>query len=136
MKFKSSNIGKSKLRREQFNRNQNKSQFKGAKSLSKRIIAERVGGITAKNIDNECERLGCLIGVDEFIATIMYHVKFARDTRPYTFNDDVIIGILDRIKDLQVKFESGLITPKEYLELLEEIDAQIIEGIDNYKQFK
>ncbi|MFQ6724136.1 MAG: hypothetical protein ACLRFE_02245 [Clostridia bacterium] len=134
MKFRNSFEGKAQLRREQFNRSQNKSQFGGKKSLSKRIIADRVGGITKDNIDDEIECLGCMIKSDEVLAQIMYHIKFARDTRPSTFNDEIIIGILDRIKDLQVKFVSGLITAKEHVECLEEIDTQIMEFIDNRRQ--
>ena len=134
MKFRNSFEGKSKLRREQFNRSQNKSQFGGKKSLSKRIIEERVGGITKNNIDNEVERLGCMVKTDEILGQIMYHIKFARDTRPSTFNDEMIMGILDRIKDLQVKLTAGKITEKEHVECLEEIDAQIVEFIDNRRQ--
>ncbi|MBQ7798839.1 MAG: hypothetical protein IJ458_00620 [Clostridia bacterium] len=130
MKYRNSFEGKAQLRRQEFNRSQIKSRFNGKKSLSKRIIAERVGGITKNNIDNEVERLGCMVKSDEILAQIMYHIRFAKDTRPSTFNDDVIMGILDRIKDLQVKFVSGLITAKEHVEILEEIDAQIVEFID------
>ena len=127
---------KCRLRRQQMLNSQNKSQHKGKKSLSKRIIKERVGGITADNINNECERLGCMIRVDELTVTIMYHIKFGRDTRPSTFNDDVIMGILDRIKDLQVKFLAGIITAQEHVEILEDMDAQIMGKLDNYKQCK
>ena len=136
MKLKNSNIGKAQLRREQFNRNQNKSQFKGKKSLSKRIIAERVGGITADNINDEYERLGCMIRVEELTAAIMYHLKFGRDTRPSIFNDDVIMGFWVRIKDLQVKFLAGIITAQGHVEILEDMDAQIMGRLDNYKQSK
>lgn len=135
MKLKSSNIGKAKLRREQFNRSQNKVNFK-SKSLSSRIIEKRVKSITANNIDVECERLACLTKVDELLATIMYHIKFARDARPYTFDDDVIIGVLDRIKDLQIKFAEGIISAKQHVECLEEIDAQIMKQINNWEQCK
>ncbi len=127
---------KNKLRRQQLMNKQNRSQPMGKKSLSKRIIAERVGGITADNINNECERLGCMIKVDELTVTIMYHIKFGRDTRPSVFNDDVIMGILDRIKDLQVKFLAGIITAQEHVEILEDMDAQIMGKLDNYKQCK
>lgn len=134
MKLKNSNIGKAQLRRQEFNRSQTKSQFNGKKSLSKRIIEERVSGITKDNIDNEIERLGCMVKTDEILAQIMYHIRFAKDTRPSTFNDEMIMGILDRIKDLQFKFTTGVITAKEHLEYLEEIDTQIIEFIDNRRQ--
>ena len=137
MKGYNSNIGKAQLRCEQFNRSQNKSQFKGKKSsLNKRIIGERAKGITAKNIEDECDRLGCMIETDELTAAIMYYLKFGRDARPSLFNDDMILGILDRIKDLQVKFLSGIITAREQLEILEDMEAQIIERLDNYKQLK
>ena len=125
---------KCQLRRMQLMNKQNKSQQIGKKSLSKRIIAERVGGITKNNIDNEIERLACMVKSDEILAQIMYHIRFAKDTRPSTFNDDVIMGILDKIKDLQVKFTTGIITEKEYIECLEEIDTQIMEFIDNRRQ--
>ena len=127
---------KCRLRRQQMLNIQNKSQHKGKKSLSKRIIKERVGGITADNINNECERLGCMIKVDELTGTIIYHIKFGRDTRPSVFNDDVIMGILDRIKDLQAKFLAGIITAQEHVEILEDMDAQIMGRLDNYKQCK
>lgn len=125
---------KCQLRRMQLMNKQNKSQQIGKKSLSKRIIAERVNGITADNIDNEMENLACVVKTDEMLAQIMYHIRFAKDTRPSTFNDEVIMGILDRIKDLQVKFTTGLITSKEHFECLEEIDTQIIEFIDSRRQ--
>ena len=134
MKYRNSFEGKAQLRRQEFNRSQIKSQFNGKKSLSKRIIAERVDGITKNNIDNEIERIGCMVKTDEMLAQIIYHIKFARDTRPSTFNDDIIMGILDRIKDLQVKFTTGVITAKEHVECLEEIDKQILENIDNRTQ--
>lgn len=131
MKYRNSFEGKARLRRQEFSRSQAKSQFNGKKSLSKRIIAERVDGITKNNIDNEIESLGCMVKTDEILAQIMYHIRFAKDTRPSTFNDDIIMGILDRIKDLQVKFTTGIITAKEHVEYLEEIDKQIIEFIDS-----
>ena len=65
MKLHNSNIGKAQLRREQFNRSQSKSQFKGKKSLSKRIIEERVNGITADNIDKQVERLALEVEIGE-----------------------------------------------------------------------
>lgn len=134
MKLKNSNIGKAQLRREQFNRSQTKSQFKGKKSLSRRIIAERVGGITKDNVDYEIERLGCMVEIEELVATIVYHLKFGWDTRPSIFNEDMIFAIWDKIKDLQIEFDKGIITSKEHLECLEEIDTQIMEFIDNRTQ--
>ena len=125
---------KCQLRRQQLMNKQNKSQQISKRLLSKRIVEERVSGITKDNIDNEIERLGCMVKSDEILAQIMYHIKFARDTRPSTFNDEMILGILDRIKDLQIKFTSGVITAKEHVESLEEIDTQIVEFIDNRRQ--
>ena len=136
MKLYQSNRGRAQLRREQFNKSQTKSQFKGKKSMTKRIIEERVDGITADNIKDEYARLACMIDVDNLIATIMYHLKFGKDTRPSIFNEDVITGCWDRIKDLQVKFLAGVITAQEHVEILEEMDAEIMGKLDNYKQCK
>ena len=136
MKPYNTNVGKVKLRREQFNRAQTKSNNKGKKSLSKRIIAERVDGITKNNIDKEVESLTCVAQIDGKLADIMYHIKFGKDTKPSVFNDDVIIGVLERIKDLETKFLEGKITAKEHLELLEEIDAQIEEKLYTFEQCK
>jgi len=127
---------KCQLRRQQLMNKQNKSQFQGKKSLSKRIIAKSVDAITANNINDECESLGCMVKVEELTSTIMYHIRFGRDTRPSIFHDDAIIGVLDRLKDLQVKFDAGVISAQEHIEMLEEIDTQIIEKIDGYKQSK
>ena len=129
-------IDRNRLRRESLKNNQNKFQNRGKKSLSKRIIAERVNGITSQNIEAEFDRLAEAVLIDETTATIMYHIKFARDTRPWTFNDEMIMGILDRIKDLQVKFNTGTITAKEQLEILEDMDAEIMSRIDNWDKTK
>lgn len=127
---------KNKLRRQGLTSTQIKSQNRGKKSLSKRIIAERVGGITSQNIEAEFDRLAEAVLIDETTATIIYHLKFARDARPATFNDDVIEAVFDRIKDLQVKFLSGIITAKEQLEILKDIDAEIMSRIDNWDKTK
>ena len=127
---------RNRLRRESLKNKQNKFQNRGKKSLSKRIIAERVDGITSQNIEAEFDRLAEAVLIDETTATIMYHIKFARDARPVTFNDDVIEEIFDRIKDLQVKFLSGIITAKEQLEILKDIDAEIMSRIDNWDKTK
>ena len=129
-------IDRNRLRRESLKSKQNKFQNRGKKSLSKRIIAERVDGITSQNIEAEFDRLAEAVLIDETTATIMYHIKFARDARPVTFNDDVIMSILDRIKDLQVKFNTGTITAKEQLEILKDIDSEIMSRIDNWDKTK
>ena len=82
-------IDRNRLRRESLKNKQNKFQNRGKKSLSKRIIAERVDGITSQNIEAEFDRLAEAVLIDETTATILYHLKFARDARPATFNDDV-----------------------------------------------
>ena len=131
MKAYNSNVAKAKLRREQFNRSKNKSQFSGKKSLSKRIIAERVGGITKDNIDCEVENLGCMNRSDEVLAQIMYHIKFGMDTRPSTFDEDRIEMFLKEVKVLQTRLDKGDIDAKQYLDSLEGIDRQIMGIIDN-----
>ena len=127
---------RNRLRRESLKSNQNKVQNKGKRSLSKRFIEERANDITSQNIEAEFDRLAEAVLIDETTATIMYHLKFARDARPATFNDDVIEEIFDRIKDLQVKFLSGIITAKEQLEILEDMDAEIMSRIDNWDKTK
>lgn len=129
-------IDRNRLRREALKNKQNKFQNRGKKSLSKRIIAERANDITSQNIQAEFEKLAEAVLIDETTATIIYHLKFARDARPVTFNDDVIMSILDRIKDLQVKFLTGIITSKEQLEILEDMDAEIMSRIDNWDKTK
>ena len=129
-------IDRNRLRRESLKNKQNKFQNRGKKSLSKRIIAERANDITSQNIQAEFEKFAEAVLIDETIATIIYHLKFARDARPVTFNDDVIMSILDRIKDLQVKFLTGIITSKEQLEILEDMDAEIMSRIDNWDKTK
>ena len=127
---------RNRLRLEGLRNKQNKVQSMGKKSLSRRFIEERANDITSQNIEAEFDRLAEAVLIDETTATIMYHLKFARDARPATFNDDVIMSILDRIKDLQVKFLTGIITSKEQLEILEDMDAEIMRRIDNWNKTK
>ena len=128
---------RNRLRRQQLMSKQNKVQpMGGKKSLSRRFIEERANDITSQNIELELDRLAEVVLIDETTATIIYHLKFARDARPATFNDDVIMSILDRIKDLQVKFLTGIITSKEQLEILEDMDAEIMSRIDNWDKTK
>ena len=127
---------RNRLRLEGLRNKQNKVQSMGKKSLSRRFIEERANDITSQNIEAEFDRLAEAVLIDETTVTIMYHLKFARDARPATFNDDVIMGILDRIKDLQVKFLTGIITSKEQLEILEDMDAEIMNIIDNWEKTK
>ena len=120
------------LRRRRLMSKQNKvPPMGGKKSLSRRFIEERANDITSQNIEAKFDRLAEAVLIDETTVTIIYHLKFARDARPATFNDDVIMGILDRIKDLQAKFTAGKITAKEQLEILKDMDAQIMDMIDS-----
>ena len=128
---------RNRLRLAELRNKQNKVQpMGGKKSLSKRFIAERANDITSQNIELEFDRLAEAVLIDETTATIMYHLKFARDTRPSTFSDDVIGCFLDRIKDLQVNFSKGIITSKEQLKILEDIDAEIMNIIDSCNKTK
>ena len=125
---------RNRLRLEGLRNKQNKVQSMGKKSLSRRFIEERANDITSQNIEAEFDRLAEAVLIDETTATIMYHLKFARDARPATFSDDVIECFLDRIKDLQVKFSKGIITTKEQLEALKNIDLEIMNEIDNWNK--
>ena len=125
---------RNRLRLEGLRNKQNKVQSMGKKSLSRRFIEERANDITSQNIEAEFDRLAEAVLIDETTATIMYHLKFARDARPATFSDDVIESFLDRIKDLQVKFSKGIITTKEQLEALKNIDLEIMNEIDNWNK--
>ena len=74
MKLYNSNRGRAKLRREQFNRSQTKSQIKGKKSLSKRIIEERVDGLTKQRILEHNEMLELNDRLRELYEEVQYKV--------------------------------------------------------------
>ena len=131
MKFYNSNIGRAKLRRDNLVNKSNTKQFK-QKSLTKSIISQRVGGITADNIDRECERIAGLIKVDDLLAQIMYHIRFYKDVRPVSFDEDMVEEVAFKIRDLQVRYQAGQIEIGEYINGMESIDQGIINLIDNW----
>ena len=122
-------MGRAKLRRDSFGNKSNTKQFK-QKSLRKRIVAQRVGGITADNIDRECERIAGLIKVDDLLSQIMYHIRFYKDVRPASFDENMVEEIALKIKDLQAQYQAGQIQIGEYINGMESIDQGIINLID------
>ena len=134
MKIHNSNIGKAQLRREQINRSQIKSQFSGKKSLSKRIIAERVNGITADNIDKEVERLSLEVEIGELREQIIEHVRFYMNARPITHDNNKIEEWALQMRDLGNQYIYQEIDAKEYLNGLLGIDKEIIDIITAWEQ--
>ena len=131
MKLHNSNIGKAQLRREQFNRNQSKSQFKGKKSLSKRIIEERVNGITADNIDKQVERLALEVEIGELREQIIYHIRFYIDARP-THDKNKIEEWALQMRDLGNQYKYQEMDAKEYFNGLLSIDKEVISVIETW----
>lgn len=136
MRFCNSLEGRAKLRREQFNRNQSNGRFGGKKSLGKRIIEERVGGITANNIEKECNRLLCMTEIDGLLEQITYHLKFAADAYPSTFNEDKIMQTIKELKCIRIDFSAGSIDAEQYVKFLKSIDNHIMDEINNLSQCK
>ncbi len=134
MKIYNSNIGRAKLRREQFNRIQNKSQFKGKKSLTRRIIKEKVDGITADNIEREIYDILFLHKGERLLGRIMYHLKFGATSYPSTFDDDYLTQIRNKLRMLKTDFDAGRIDTVQYEEELEKIDESIMNEINNISQ--
>jgi len=135
MKIYNSNIGKAKLRREQFNCSQNKSQFKGKKSLSKRIIAERTKNITKNNIEIEISRLANMITIENLIDEIMFHLKFGVDTRASIFTEEKLKDIVKTLATIRLDFVNGIIDTKQYIDLLKHVDGQIMENLNDLSQY-
>ena len=131
MKLYNSNIGKAQLRREQFNRSQNKSQIKGKKSLGKRIIEERVNDITANNIDKEVERLALEVEIGELREQIIYHIRFYIDARP-THDKNKIEEWALQMRDLGNQYKYQEIDAKEYFNGLLSIDKEVVGVIENW----
>ena len=135
MKLKNSNIGKAQLRREQFNRSQYKNQSKGKKSLSKRIIEERVEAIEKrKNFDDEFVKLMGDYSGDELLVQIMYHLKFGVSTNPARFDYNYVGKVITKLRMLKADFVLGIIDGERYLEQLEIADQLISEDITNVSQ--
>lgn len=132
MKIYNTNIGKVKLRREQFNRAQTKSTNRGKKSLSKRIIAQRVEAIEEmNNFDDEFVMLMGVYKGDDLLVQIMYHLKFGVSTHPSIFNDNYLEEVITKLRKAKADFMLGIIDGEKYLEVLEIIDELISEDIHN-----
>ncbi len=132
MKVYNTNVGKVKLRREQFNRAQTKSNNKGKKSLSKRIIAERVEAIEERNnFDDEFVMLMGVYKGDELLVQIMYHLKFGASSHPTIFDENYIEEVVTKLRKAKADFMLGIIDGEKYLEVLEIIDELITEDIHN-----
>ena len=125
---------KCQLRRMQLMNKQNKSQQIGKKSLSKRIIAERVNGITADNIDKEVERLALEVEIGELREQIIEHVRFCMTARPATHDKNRIEEWALQMRDLGNQYIYQEIDAKEYLNGLLSIDKEIIDIITAWEQ--
>ena len=134
MKEYNSFVDQNRLRREKFSRSQTKSKSMGKKSLSKRIIAERVDGITADNIDKEVERLSLEVEIGELREQIIEHVRFYMNARPITHDNNKIEEWALQMRDLGNQYIYQEIDAKEYLNGLLGIDKEIIDIITAWEQ--
>ena len=134
MKEYNSFIDQNRLRREKFSRSQNKSKSMGKKSLSKRIIRERVNGITADNIDKEVERLSLEVEIGEKREQIIEHVRFYVYARPVTFDKAKIEEWALQMRDLGNQYKDQEIDAKEYLNGLLDIDNEVVDIITAWEQ--
>ena len=130
------NKDKCQLRRRQMLSRQNKLQHKGKRPLSKRIIKERVGGITNDNIERECNRIACCAEGDRLLESINYYIKFGADAYPSTFNENAVEYVRGMISKLKTEFFIGFITADDYVEYLEDIEQQLKDKIYNISQCK
>ena len=134
MKLKNSNIGKAQLRREQFNRSQTKSQLKGKKSLSRRIIAERVDGLTKQQIREHNEMLELYDRLRELYEEVEYKVThyqrlICTDYKTTNMFAEIVIKGDKLLKQLNNKE----IDIKECIKGWEELDKQITTIIQNWE---
>ena len=134
MKEYNSYVDQNRLRREKFGRSQAKSKSMGKKSLSKRIIKERVDGITANNIDKEVERLALEVEIGELREQIIEHVRFYMTARPVTYDKNKIEEWAVQMRDLENQCKDQEIDAKEYLKGLLSIDKEIIDIITAWEQ--
>lgn len=134
MKEYNSYVDQNRLRREKFGRSQAKSKSMGKKSLSKRIIKERVDGITADNIDKEVERLALEVEIGELREQIIEHVRFYMTARPVTYDKNKIEEWAVQMRDLKNQCKDQEIDAKEYLNGLLSIDKEIIDIITAWGQ--
>lgn len=134
MKFRNSFEGRAQLRRQEFNRSQNKSQFKGKKSLSKRIIEERVDGITKQQIREHNEtlelndRLRTLYEEVEYKVTHYQRLICKDYDTTKMFADIVMKG-----DKLLKQFNNKEIDVKECIKGWEELDKEITTIIQNWE---
>ena len=134
MKFYNSNTGRAKLRRDNFKNSQNKSQFNGKKSLTKRIIEERVDGITADNVERELKRMACEVRSNELVQEIIYHLNFGANTRPSIFNAEKLEATMAELCKLRYECNKGLIDVERYVEILEDMDEHITNLLNDWSQ--
>ena len=134
MKEYNSFIDQNRLRREKFSRSQTKSKSMGKKSLSKRIIRERVNGITADNIDKEVERLSLEVEIGEKREQIIEHIRFYMTSRPATHDKNKIEEWALQIRDLGNQYKDQEIDAKEYLKGLLDIDNEVVDIITAWEQ--
>ena len=134
MRVYNSNETKAKLRREQFNRSQIKSQFSGKKSLSKRIIAERVDGLTKQQIREQNEMLELNDRLRELYEEVQYKVTHYQrlicedyDTTKM-FADIVMEG-----DKLLKQFYNKEIDIKECIQGWEQLNKEITTIIQNWE---
>lgn len=127
-------VDRNRLRRESLKSSQNKIQNRGKKSLSKRIIQERAESLTSDNVADKINFSLALTEIDELVSQILYHVQFAADTYPSTFNEDKINEIKEGLKGIRIQFATQMIDEIEYIKMLKYIDNQIMKRIDNLSQ--
>ena len=134
MKEYNSYVDQNRLRREKFGRSQAKSKSMGKKSLSKRIIKERVDGITADNIDKEIERLALEVEIGEMREQIVYHVRFYIEGRSNSYDKAKVEEWAVQMRDLENQYKYQEIDDKEYINGLLSIDKEIIDIITAWEQ--
>lgn len=135
MRYNNAFKDKANLRREQLNRKQYRNSFKSKSLSSGRIIERRIKSITADNIENEINRLACMVKIDDLVGLILYHIRFGMDVYPTTFHEDSIIEILETLKKFRIEFDAGNINAEQYIEQLENVDKQISNKLNNTSRY-
>ena len=134
MKLKNSNIGKAQLRREQFNRSQTKSQLKGKKSLSRRIIAERVDSLTKQQIREHNEMLELNDRLRELYEEVEYKVTHYQRLICKDYDTTkMFVDIVIKGDKLLKQFNNKEIDIKECIKGWEELDKEITTIIQNWE---
>ncbi len=134
MKLANSNVGKAQLRREQFNRSQIKSQFNCKKSLSKRIIEERVNGLTKQQIREHNETLELNDRLRELYEEVEYKVThyqrlICKDYETTKMFAEIVI----KGDKLLKQFYNKEIDIKECIKGWKELDKEITIIIQNWE---